>query len=113
VDFLSVQCTDELLEINYPLLIEGRLKPRRVLNIPSERLFRKPLIIKKYFSANNLVIPSLDLNTLVLQGFYDELRVFVDIVEKGGWSGSANDLVGMRPLFRILDELKAGAYGTA
>jgi virulence factor len=113
VDSLSIQCTDELLEVRYPVLIEGTLKPNRILNLPVERILHKPQITKKYFSVNNMIIPSFDLNTLVLQGFYDEMLAFATIVENGKQFGYENDLIKMRPVFRILDELKESAYRTA
>jgi len=71
----------------------------------------KPLISKKYFSVNNLVIPAFNLNTLVLQGFYAEIRSFITLVEKG--HKSENDLAGMHLLYRIIDELKKSVYPTA
>lgn len=113
VDSLSIQCTDELLEVKYPVLIEGHLKPGRIFGLPLERALHKPVITKKYFSANNLIIPSFELNTLVLQGFYSEIADFIGIVESGKQSGSDNDLMKMRPVFKILDELKKTAYNTA
>jgi virulence factor len=113
IDSLSIQYADELLEVKYPVSVGGRLKPKRILNLPSERFFRKPIISKLYFSINNLVIPSFDLNTLVLQGFYDELRTFVNIVENGKPEGYKNDLIGLIPVFKILDELKKGVHPTA
>jgi virulence factor len=111
VDSLSIQSVDELLEVHYPVSIEGRLKPGRIMHLPVERILNKPLISKKYFSINNLVIPAFDLNTLVLQGFYGEIRSFVMKVESG--RGFENDLSGMQSLYKILDELKESAYPTA
>jgi virulence factor len=110
-DSLSIHCVEELLEVKYPTLIEGRLKPKRILNLPTERVMDKPLITKKYFSVNNLVLPSFDLNTLVLQGFYDEIRAFIMLVENE--QKSENDLVGLGSLYKILDELFESAYRTA
>lgn len=111
VDSLCIHNVDELLEVNYPSGIEGRLKPGRIMHLPTERILDKPLISKKYFSVNNLVIPAFNLNTLVLQGFYDEIRSFIFLVEGG--RGLENDLAGMQSLYRILDELKESAYPTA
>jgi len=111
VDSLSIHCNDELLEVNYPTGIEGRLKPRRIMNLPSERILSKPLISKKYFSINHLVIPAFNLNTLVLQGFYNEIKSFILQVENG--TKTENDLVGMGTLYKILDELQKTAYPTA
>jgi virulence factor len=106
VDSMSIQCVDEILEVKYPVLVEGRLKPKRIFNIPSERFLNQPVSSKKYFSINNLVLPVFELNTLILQGFYDELRVFIEMVENGNREGLRNDLIGLRPVYRILDELK-------
>lgn len=113
VDAMSIQCVDELLEIRYPVSVEGRLKPGRILNIPSERLLHKPVITKQYFSVSNLIIPSFDLNTLVLQGFFDEIRSFIELVEKGKPSRYVNDLIGLKSVYQVLDELRALAYPTA
>jgi virulence factor len=111
VDSLSIHNMEELLEVNYPVSIEGYLKPGRVMHLPTERIMDKPQISRKYFSINNLVIPAFNLNTLVLQGFYGEIRSFILLVENG--RKSENDLVGMQSLYRILDELKESAYPTA
>jgi virulence factor len=111
VDSLCIHSVEELLEVNYPTGIEGRLKPGRIMHLPTERIIDKPQISKKYFSVNNLVIPAFNLNTLVLQGFYNEIRSFVLLVENG--RRTENDLVGMASLYRILDELKESAYPTA
>jgi hypothetical protein len=111
VDSLCIQNVEELLEVNYPTSVEGRLKPGRIMHLPTERIMDKPMISKKYFSVNNLVIPSFNLNTLVLQGFYNEIRSFILLVENG--LRTENDLSGMDSLYRILDELKERAYPTA
>jgi len=111
LDLLSIHCLNELLEVNYPTLIEGKLKPKRILNLPTERIIGKPLITKRYFAINNLVLPSFELNTLVLQGFYDEVRTFIRLVEDG--HHSENDLPGLVSLYKILDELNETAYKTA
>ena len=111
VDSICIHNVDELLEVNYPSSIEGRLKPGRVMYLPTERILAKPQISKKYFSVNNLVIPAFNLNTLVLQGFYGEIRSFIMLVENG--RSVENDLTGMKSLYRILDQLKESAYPTA
>jgi virulence factor len=113
VDFLSIHYADELLEVRYPTGIEGRLTPKRVFNIPAERLLKSPVISKKYFSDGNLVMPAFELNTLVLQGFYDEILSFVRKVEAGKHAGHDNDLTGVRFLYKVLDELRKEAYPTA
>jgi virulence factor len=111
VDSLSIHNVNELLEVNYPTSIVGHLKPGRFMHLPTERVLDKPVTSRKYFSVNNLVIPAFNLNTLVLQGFYNEIRTFILLVENG--QRLENDLTEMQSLYRILDQLKAAAYPTA
>jgi len=113
VEKMSIQCADELLTVKYPLQVTGQQKPKRVLDIPVERLYQKPVITKNYFSVSNLIIPAFELNTLVLQGFYKELETFIQIVESGNNTSDGNDLTGLLPVYKILDELNEFPYRTA
>ncbi|MEO5683685.1 MAG: Gfo/Idh/MocA family oxidoreductase [Chitinophagaceae bacterium] len=102
---ISIQCTDELLTVKYPMELRGMQKPRRVMNIPAERIYQQPVVIKQYFSVSNMIIPAAELNTLVLQGFYKELETFIRVVESIDYRGSGNDLPGLFPVYKILDQL--------
>ncbi|GAC1429084.1 MAG: Gfo/Idh/MocA family oxidoreductase [Chitinophagaceae bacterium] len=113
VESMSIQCADELLTVRYPLQVTGLQKPKRVLNIPVERLYRKPIITKNYFSVSSLLVPALELNTLVLQGFYKELETFIQIVESDHNSCNGNDLVGLVPVYKILDDLNESSNRAA
>lgn len=104
VEQLSILCKNEKLTINYPLKVSGQLQPKRLLNIPSERIYRQPLTTKDYFSTGNMINPVFDLNTLVLQGFYQELKNFIQMAE--GHIPGENDLNTLGPLYNIMDELK-------
>jgi virulence factor len=107
-DIITINCQSESIVVQYPLKIKGDQKPKHFLNIPAERLINQPLIIKEYFSATNLIIPAPELNTLVLQGFYNEVKTFIEIVE-GQVSKNIlqNDLPGMMPTFEIIEQLQA------
>jgi virulence factor len=102
---LSIQCEDELLTAKYPLQVTGLQKPARLLNMPAERLYPQPVITKNYFPAGSLVMPVLESNTLVLQGFYAELEEFIQITESSNHSSKQNDLPGLLAVYRILHQL--------
>jgi virulence factor len=113
VDSISIQEADEILTVEYPLEVCGKQKPRRLLNLPAERLLHQPLTIRKYFGVNNLVIPATDMNTLVLQGFYSELENFIGLVESGKNTQGENDLISLQPVYHIMDQLNAHLQRTA
>ena len=105
---LNVDCRGESLLIEYPSLIQAEQKPARILNIPSERVLNQPVTIRKYFSSKNLLLPVAELNTLLLQGFYQEIESFVGIVEDGATKAINNDLQGLIPLFELFEKIRSG-----
>ena len=109
-DRLMVNCANELLSIQYPTLVEGELKPKRILNLPSERLMNQSVVNKKYFSTSNFIVPAIELNSLVLQGFYNEIETFIGLVEKTNSSSARNDLSGLKNLYEVIEKLKVKAY---
>jgi virulence factor len=100
---LLINCEEELYTIKYPTLVNAQKKPSRFLNIPTERLTHQPVVTKEYFSSNNLIIPSLDLNTLVLQGFYEEIKSFVLITEN---DLTENDLPSLINIYEVLERIE-------
>jgi virulence factor len=111
MDHLSVNCEHELINITYPLTINGIQKPKRFLNIPAERLLQQPITTREYFSTGHLIVPVMELNTLVLQGFYDEIKSFIELVETGTSPQPKNDLPGLRNIYEIMEILKAKKSG--
>jgi virulence factor len=107
-DSIAINCQNESITVQYPLKIKGDQKPKNFLNIPTERLFNQPLVTKEYFSAANLIVPAPELNTLVLQGFYNEVKTFIEIVERSSSKNMVqNDLFGMISTFEIIEKLQA------
>ena len=86
--------------------VTGTKRPSRIFNLPTERILKQPEISKLYFSASNFILPIKETNGIVLQGFYDEIKTFVDIVENRGNNVIHNDLHGMLSLYNILEKLK-------
>ena len=106
-DQLVINCKSETITLGYPLQVKSIQKPKHILGLPAERIMNQPLTTKEYFSAGNLLIPAAELNTLVLQGFYDEIKTFVNIVEgRISKNVTQNDLPSMVNTFDILDQLQ-------
>jgi virulence factor len=104
---MQVNCRNENLDLRYPTLASGEIKPSRFLNLPAERILNQPTVTKKYFSANNFILPVAELNTIYLQGFLSELESFVTIAENVQSQPNTNDLPGLVNLYSILDSIRA------
>lgn len=107
-EVLQVNTPEEHLSVRYPILVEGTRKPQRILNIPTERLLQQPVVRKTYFSTGQFIAPVLELNTLVLQGFYRELETFIQLAEgkRSGEVHVSNDLPGLAPIYGIIETLR-------
>jgi virulence factor len=106
---ISVNTKKGSLLIQYPGSVQEKPLPRRYLNIPSERLLRQPAITKEYYSAGPSITPAMDLNTLVTQGFYDEVGAFVSLVENNGQAAGQpkNDLSSLLNVYQAIESLRA------
>ena len=104
IERLMITTDKELLTVEYPRLVEGKLQPTRMLNIPAERILHQPSVTRQYFSIESLISPVREVNTLVIQGFYNELEEFIARVEKG--TSTKNDLPQLVSVYGILDELR-------
>jgi len=51
-------------------------------------------------------LPIKETNSIVLQGFYDEIKTFVDIVENRGNNLIHNDLPDLLCLYSILEKIR-------
>lgn len=107
VDDIQIDTATELLKVNYPVSINGQQKPKRILDIPMERVLHKPLLTKQYFGSSNFIVPAADLNSLYLQGFYDEIRQFIELTEGRLVNPDyRNDLPGLINLYSIMDQMQ-------
>lgn len=107
-DVLQINSSDESLMVQYPLLVEGTQKPKRILNIPTERLLQQPTTRKTYFTTGNFLVPAIDLNTLAIQGFYHELETFIQLAEGMPAAGKVvrNDLPGLTSLYQVIEQIR-------
>ncbi len=105
-DELMINTSKEILFVRYPVQVEGEIKPGRILNIPAERILHQSSVKKQYYKADNFLLPVAEQNTLHMQGFYNELRTFILIVEGIDSDSEKNDLKGMVNLYNLFEELK-------
>ena len=79
---LEVLTNDHIVHANYPNELRITERPATILKLPSEKIFSSPLV-QKIFLNNNGFVPGVSQNSLVVQGFYPELKHFVSLVEQG------------------------------
>jgi virulence factor len=103
VDELIVNTKKEIFHCQYPNKIWGIQKQSTVLGVPLEKALPKPVEHKIYFDACSPA-PIRENNSLLVQGFYGELKTFVDAVETGQQTvfGSLHSLTNT---YSILDAL--------
>jgi virulence factor len=105
---LSVNTRDESLTIQYPTSVTGKRLPFRVMNIPSERLLDQHATTKQYYSGAPTLVPALETNTLLVQGFLPEIEDFISLVENPGKTkpGEANDLATLVNIYELFHSLE-------
>ena len=104
MDQLEINNEDEILKASYPnqLIGTGRIKP--TFGLPIEKILKGPAVQKIYMN-NNGFSPTLENNSLLVQGFYDEIRYFADSVEKNEPIDEFS-LSGLSNVYEILDAIQ-------
>jgi virulence factor len=74
---LSINTESGVYEMKDHLLLTFSEKPKKVLNIPTEKVFRHVPEMKILFNGNNF-LPAFGNNQLVAQGFFGEIEAFVN-----------------------------------
>jgi virulence factor len=103
----------EILEINSPRLFLSARYPNElwtvarsaILNVPIEKLRKGPLVKKLYIDYNDFS-PVLQNNTLVLQGFYNEITEFLGMCETDAINEKMN-IGSLKKVYKFIEELKA------
>jgi len=103
VDEIVVNTKSKIITARYPGHVSAIVKPARVFNIPLEKVFPRPQ--QKEIYLENTFIPSADMNSLHLQGFYPQLKYFAGSVENNR-RGKLSSLESLLPVYEILDRLK-------
>jgi virulence factor len=108
-DIIHVNCVNEAFTIQYPQLVKGTQKPKGMLGVPLERIWTMPKVTKEYFSTKNLILPVPETNTLLIHGFYNEIKAFIELVEKESSKTDQNDLPGLLKVFEAIAQLKGNS----
>lgn len=75
------------------------------MGVPLEKVFRHPSVSVDLFSRNSF-IPVLVNNQIYTQGYYSEIKAFVDAVE-GCEVKLFSTIPALRPTYQLIDELRA------
>lgn len=75
-----------------------------VFGVPLEKVSRRTTITEVLFSRNNFV-PTVMNNQLYTQGYLDEIRNFVEIVEKGGRAGLYCGFSSLYDTYGLIDSI--------
>ncbi len=78
-------------------------KPNVICGIPIEKVIHKHISEEQLYKCSNF-IPTLENNQIYSQGYYNEIKAFVDANEKNGHIISS--LCDLFPTYRLIDELK-------
>lgn len=103
VDEIVVNTKSKIITARYPGHVSAIIKPARLFNIPIEKVWPRPLQQEIYLE--NTFIPSADMNSLQLQGFYPQLKYFAGSVENNR-RGKFSSLESLLPVYEILDRLQ-------
>ncbi|MCK5847182.1 MAG: Gfo/Idh/MocA family oxidoreductase [Bacteroidales bacterium] len=93
--YLESVNSDELIAID---------KPKSLVGIPLEKVI-KPVITKSILFERNSFLPVQEHNQLLLSGYYNEIKTFLDICE-----GKSNDnksaLLSLKNTYELMNKLK-------
>lgn len=85
-------------ELNY------QAKSKVIMGVPLEKVISKPQTIELLVS-NNGFIPTSEYNAVHLQGYYDEIKTFVDLVE-GNKSVNHSSLNDLTSTFKLIEQVR-------
>jgi virulence factor len=79
-EHLLINTSGGVYEMKNHQSLTFRPKPGHLFSIPKEKIFPSPPEIK-YLFGNNSFLPIMENNSVVSQGFYEELKTFFDLCE--------------------------------
>ena len=104
IENMTVNTKEAVYEVESSLKLTRVFKSKSVAGIPLEKIWSKPVNKEILFDSNGFV-PLAQYNHLTVQGYYDEIKVFVDLVE-GRSSTNKSPLTSLKNTFGIIEELK-------
>ncbi len=104
VECLSVNTTDGVYELHQMESLTYSPKRGSMFGIPLDKVFNKNTRILQLFSRDNFA-PIMANNQIVTQGYYDEIKTFLDLVERKT-DKSLSTLQSMRDTYAVLETLQ-------
>jgi len=104
IETMEVNGLRGLVQIQHPNQLSVWEKPARILGMPVEKVLQRPAVQKVYLN-NRDFIPAEASNSLVMHGFYPEIKHFLHLAEnnKKDQRGELSSLVAT---YELLEQLK-------
>ncbi len=103
VEHLSVNTIDGVYELRQMENLTFLPKRGCLFGVPLEKVFDRGARIVRLFSRNNFT-PVMANNQIVTQGYYNEIKAFLDLVERKT-DKSLSSLQSMRDTYAVLDAI--------
>lgn len=100
---IDINSSRRVVTVNYPYELYTTEKSN-FLSIPIEKITKAPLTKKIYFNQNDFSTNS-EKNTLIVQGFYTEIRHFLSMTESGK-NDECGDPKSLLQVYKILEQLQ-------
>ncbi len=106
VEQLTVNAQNGIYELKQMESLKFTPKPGAVLGIPLEKIVHgyNPVTVELY--GRNNFVPILANNQIYTQGYFNEIKTFVDAVEGKVGKGCDSSFVSMETTFELIDKLR-------
>lgn len=101
---LTVNTERGIYELNQMETLTFTPKQGQVFGIPLEKVMRRSVITETLFSRNNFV-PTTVNNQIYTQGYFDEIKLFVEAVQKGNLSAPYSGFHSMYNTYILIDAI--------
>lgn len=104
VETLTVDTERGIYELNQMETLTFTPKQGQVFGIPLEKVMRRSSITETLFSRNNFVPTTIN-NQIYTQGYFDEIKAFVDAEQKGSQPVLYNGFSSMYNTYMLMNEI--------
>ncbi len=103
-EYLKVNTNDEIFEASYPYRLIGHAMQQQIAGIPLEKVIKTSVLTQKNYIVNNGLNPIKEENSLVFQGYFNEIQAFVKTVE-GKKKSNKSSLKDLLPTYELIDKI--------
>lgn len=104
IETLTVNTEKGIYELSQMETLTFTPKQGQVLGIPLEKVMRRNAITETLFSRNNFVPTTIN-NQIYTQGYFDEIKAFVETVQKGNQLAPYSGFHSMYNTYTIIDAI--------